>query len=97
MFLRLDPGGLGERLTGEGVRLILAALSRSAGLDHAVRPHGLRHHAITQLLDRTEGNVSKVAAFSRHKDIKTLMIYDDNRRDVGREMTRLLGEMTPEE
>lgn len=84
LFVRLDPGAITrQRLTGESVRLLVAALSRAAGLTKTVRPHGLRHHAITRALDLTHGNVRDVAQFSRHKDIKTLMVYDDRRKDVG--------------
>ena len=66
-------------------------LSRAAGLPGVVRPHGLRHGGITRALDLTHGNVRETARFSRHKDVRTLMVYDDNRTDVGGEITRLIG------
>jgi integrase/recombinase XerC len=92
LFVRLDPGrNLGGRLTGEAVRLIVAAIGRAAGLDRVSRPHGLRHQAITQALDLGR-DVRDVAKFSRHKDVRTLMIYDDSRRDVGGDIAKLLGE-----
>ena len=46
-----------------------------------VRPHGLRHAAITEALDRTNGNPREVMKFSRHKSIATVMVYDDQRLD----------------
>ena len=46
------------------------------------RPHGLRHSAITAALEATNGNIAEVMKFSRHKDPKVLMKYDDNRKDV---------------
>jgi len=46
------------------------------------RPHGLRHSAITAALEATNGNIDEVMRFSRHKDPKVLMTYDDNRKDV---------------
>lgn len=91
LFVRLDRGQAVRlaRLTGESVRRIVAALARLAGLD-GVRPHGLRHQAITAALDAGR-DIRDVAKFSRHKDIKTVLIYDDRRRDVGGEIAEELG------
>jgi integrase/recombinase XerC len=91
LFIRLDPGSQGERLTGEAVRRIVGELARRAGLARPVRPHGLRHAAITAALDAGR-DVRDVAQFSRHKDIRTLLIYDDRRQDIGGAITRLLGQ-----
>ena len=55
-----------------------------------IRPHGLRHKAITDALERTGGNVAAVAKFSRHKSVNVLMVYDDNRKDQGGQVARLL-------
>jgi integrase/recombinase XerC len=78
------------RLTGEAVRQIVAELGRKAGLKGPVRPHGLRHAAITRALDLGR-DVRDVAKFSRHRDVNTLMIYDDRRKDVGGEISAELG------
>lgn len=75
------PGINGRRLTGRGVGRIVAELARRAGLDH-VRPHGLRHAAITDALDRTGGDLRAVQKFSGHVNVQTLLIYDDARRDM---------------
>jgi integrase/recombinase XerC len=92
LFVRLDPGkNLGGRLTGEAVRLIVAGIAKLAGLDRVCRPHGLRHAAITEALDRGR-DVRDVAKFSRHKDVRTLLIYDDSRLDVGGDIARMLEE-----
>lgn len=48
---------------------------------HAARSHK-RHSAITAALEATNGNIAEVMKFSRHKDPKVLMKYDDNRKDV---------------
>jgi integrase/recombinase XerC len=84
VFVRLDhasddaePG----RLTGSGVWVIVARLAKDAGITGPVRPHGLRHSAVTAALDMTNGDVRRVQKFSRHAKLDTLMIYDDNRRD----------------
>jgi len=71
-------GRIGGRLTGDGVRYILATIGASVGVK--VRPHGLRHTAITALLD-SGADVRDVQKFSRHADLNTLLTYDDNRED----------------
>ena len=50
-------------------------------------PHGLRHAAITAALDLT-GDLQAVQRFSRHKDVRTLTVYDDNRQDLGGDVAR---------
>ena len=47
-----------------------------------VRPHGLRHTAITTALDASGGNIREAAKFSRHQRLETVLIYDDRRTDV---------------
>lgn len=94
LFVRLDPatGGRLEGLSGEAIRRIVLRLGRAAGLKKVVRPHGLRHQAITQVLDRNGGDIRAAARFSRHRDINTLARYDDNRQDLGGEMAKLISE-----
>jgi integrase len=46
-----------------------------------VRPHGLRHTAITAVLD-AGASTRDAQRFSRHKDPRTLLRYDDNRADL---------------
>ncbi len=49
-----------------------------------VRPHGLRHAAITQAIDaaaRKGLSIDEVRQFSRHKGIGTLLIYRDLREN----------------
>lgn len=58
------------------------------------RPHGLRHAAITQALDLTHGDVRAVMRYSRHQDMKTLAIYDDNRKDLAGDVARLVADST---
>jgi integrase/recombinase XerC len=54
------------------------------------RPHGVRHGAITTVLDLNGGDVRAAQRFSRHKDVRTLLRYDDNRQDLGGKMARLV-------
>ena len=93
LFTRLDNAGSGTgRLTGEAVRLIVKGLGARAGIERAVRPHGLRHQAITSVLAKTNGNLEAGMKFARHANPKTTMVYNDNRRDVAGEMARLVAE-----
>ena len=55
-----------------------------------VRPHGLRHLAITTALDRSNGDVRAVAKFSRHQDLRTLSRYRDNRPDLAGNVAALV-------
>ena len=57
-----------------------------AKLGDVIRPHGLRHAAITAALDETNGNVSAAREFSGHASVEVLMRYDDNREGVGGEV-----------
>ena len=90
MFSALDWASRGRRLTGMGLYLVVRQLGERAGL--RVRPHGLRHVAITRALDLTGGDIRSVQKFSRHKDVRLLQRYDDNRQDLGGAVARRLAE-----
>ena len=57
-------------------------MTLGAAVGLSVRPHGLRHAAITAALDLT-GDLRAVQRFSRHRDVRVLTRYDDNRADLG--------------
>jgi integrase/recombinase XerC len=57
-----------------------------------VRPHGLRHTAVTALLDAGVG-LREAPRFSRHADPRTLVRYGDNRADLAAELARTLSEL----
>jgi integrase/recombinase XerC len=80
LFVNFDRSGKGHRLTGAAVYHIVGWLGAKVGL--TVRPHGLRHLAITTALDRTNGDMRAVVKFSRHKDLRTLNRYRSNRSDL---------------
>jgi len=61
-----------------------------AALIGLVRPHGLRHAAITHALDVTGGDVRRVQKFSRHRDLRTLTVYDDNRQDIAGQVAAMV-------
>jgi integrase/recombinase XerC len=93
LFTALDFANSGHRLTGDGIRKIVVRHSEKAGIKKQMSPHRIRHSAITAALDATDGNVRKVQKLSRHKNLNTLMIYDDNRGRDQQDVTELLDEM----
>ena len=86
VFVNFDRASKGGRLTGSAVYFIVGSLGTEAGL--TVRPHGLRHLAITSALDLTKGDMRAVQKFSRHKDVRVLNAYDDNRQDLAGDVAR---------
>jgi integrase/recombinase XerC len=95
VFVRLDRGDDGAakaRLTCRSVNRVVGVLGRAAQLSRPVRPHGLRHEAITRALDATGGDVRAVRKFSRHRKIETLLAYDDNLRDLAGDVARLVAD-----
>ena len=87
LFIQVGKGGgvlAGRRLSGDGIHKILQTMG--AKLGSVIRPHGLRHAAITAALDESNGNVRAVREFSGHASMETLLVYDDNRKDVGGEV-----------
>lgn len=94
-----DPGplfhGLGGqrganlRITAMGVYRVVRKLGESVGV--RARPHGLRHAAITEALDRGQ-TIRAVQRFARHSTLQTLMIYDDNRQDMGGSVSLAISE-----
>jgi integrase/recombinase XerC len=101
LFVQVGKGGRvlsSKRLSGDGIHKILGTMGEKLG--GVIRPHGLRHAAITAALDETNGNVRAAREFSGHASVEVLMKYDDNRKDVGgevagkviRRIARLFGE-----
>jgi integrase/recombinase XerC len=78
------------RLSGEGLRHLVAGLGRKAGIK--VTPHGLRHLAITNVLDMGVG-IREAQRFSRHADPETLMKYNDNREDLAGKVAQQLEDL----
>jgi len=93
LFVALDFHNRGHRLTGDAIRKMVVRYCTKAGIKKTMSPHRIRHSAITAALDATDGNIRKVQKLSRHKQIDTLLIYDDNRGKDQQEITGLLDDM----
>ncbi|MDF5733607.1 MAG: tyrosine-type recombinase/integrase [Rhizonema sp. PD38] len=92
LFISLRPN-YGHRLTGDGIRKIIVGISQAAGISKTISPHKIRHSAVTAALDVTGGDVRSVQKLSRHADLNTLMIYDDNRAKAQGKITALLEDL----
>lgn len=86
LFCSFRNGVPQGRLTGDGLHDMMAKWG--VDLDILLRPHGLRHSAITDVLDRTNGNVRAARKFSGHANVETLIKYDDNRADMGGDLAK---------
>ena len=93
LFRNLDhrPDKADGRLTTRGIHWLVAGYGARIGITN-LRPHQLRHTAITQLSKRSNGNIPAIKAFSRHADANTVLIYVDNAKEEQKRMTELLEE-----
>jgi integrase/recombinase XerC len=102
LFMRLRKrtgpleGRLGPRMSGHDVWKMTRTRGREVLGDSEalapVRPHGLRHNATVRALDLTGGNVAGVGSLLRHRDIRLVQVYDDQRQDRGGKVAELLSE-----
>jgi integrase/recombinase XerC len=81
----------GRRLSGDDIYQILRSYGDAAGVK--ISPHRVRHSAITAFLDASGGDVRSAQSLSRHGDLKTLMIYDDNRQGLQGKASQALGDL----
>lgn len=88
LFLNCDRASKSTRLSRWGIAAVVRIAGNAAGV--RCRPHGLRHTAITEALVATNGDLTRVAVFSRHSDFRTLKIYDDRRRAADAEVAELV-------
>ena len=93
LFIALDNANYGKRLSGNGIYTTVDRLCIKAGIVKKMSPHRIRHSSITAALDATDGNIRKVQKLSRHKNINTVMTYDDNRSNHQEEMSQLLDDL----
>lgn len=88
LFIALDRRSRGTRLSTEAIYRLVRRAGERVGI--RARPHGLRHAATTDGLDLTNGDVRTVSRFTRHRDIRTVQIYDDGRHDQAGQVAGLL-------
>lgn len=90
LFINVDRAGKGQRLSANGLYRLIRRLGQDIGC--RLRPHALRHAAITVALDLTSGDVRNVAKFSSHRSLETVLLYDDARTDAAGEIAKMVAE-----
>ncbi len=94
LFLNLDRAHKGDgRITGKSIYRLVRGLGEKVGVK--TRPHGIRHSAVTEAVKKAQRNgmdLEEVLDFSRHKDVRTLMIYRDRERNVQGKLSELVAE-----
>ena len=93
LFIAVDNANYGKRLSGNAIYTMVDRLCIAAGIPKKMSPHRIRHSAITAALDASSGNIRRVQKLSRHKDINTVMTYDDNRSNHQEQMSQLLDDL----
>ena len=81
-----------KRLSDAGVYLMVRGYAEKIGIKRTFSPHRMRHSAITQALDQGIP-MREMQSFSRHKDVRTLSIYDDKRKDFQGKVSGILAGM----
>ncbi|MFQ5812878.1 MAG: site-specific tyrosine recombinase [Anaerolineae bacterium] len=71
--LFLNPRG--ERLTRQGLWLIIKDYAERAGLDPDISPHTIRHSFATHMLESNEATLVDIQQFLGHANISTTQIY----------------------
>ncbi|MBC8103291.1 MAG: tyrosine-type recombinase/integrase [Cytophagales bacterium] len=97
LFLNFDRAKKGDgRLSPHSLYRTVRARGEEAGIKTA--PHGLRHTAITEAIKAAQRNgigLEEVLDFSRHQDVKVMMIYRDRERNVQGRLSALVAETAP--
>lgn len=89
-FSRAYPG---HRLNASSVDRMVSTKAKQAGIKKRISPHRLRHSSITSFLDASGGNVRAAQRLSRHTNLNTLQVYDDNRQDLQGEASEILASL----
>lgn len=89
LFTNLDPGHPRGRLSPTSLYRMVRSRGNAAGIK-GLRPHKLRHAAITRALELTNGNTAAVSELSGHLSQEVLKIYNDNRRQHGKDVADAL-------
>ena len=90
LFVVLTNRKRGAPMTGDAIYRIVRARAQRFGWH--IRPHGLRHGAITTLIERSNGNVAMAQAFAGHASPSTTTRYIDNLNDLAGQGVRLLAD-----
>lgn len=75
LFTSESHNRTGERLTTRSVRKIVKGVLDNLGIENST--HGFRHYFTTNLIKNYQGNLLKVAHYTRHRSLEMLQVYND--------------------
>jgi len=84
-----------SRITNRGMTFLIRDLGKRIGIK--LHPHKLRHTAITEACKvacEVGMPIEEVLDFSRHKDLRTLLIYRDREENVQLQLSQLVSRRT---
>jgi integrase/recombinase XerC len=101
LFVRIRAGNLvtGDRLLADGIYRVIYALGVAVGSSRKVRPHGIRHTAITAATRAARAahlGLEAVMAFSDHKNVQTLKHYLDEEDGLQRQVSAMVAAQVAE-
>jgi len=76
LFVSNSNNSRNARITTRGLRLIIKKILGGLEINKGV--HGFRHYFTTTLLKNYQGNLLRVAQYTRHRSLEMLQVYNDN-------------------
>jgi integrase len=76
LFVSNSNNSRNARITTRGLRLIIKKVLKDLDIEKSV--HGFRHYFTTTLLKNYQGDLLRVAQYTRHKSLEMLQVYNDN-------------------
>ncbi|MCW6038960.1 tyrosine-type recombinase/integrase [Spirulina subsalsa FACHB-351] len=93
LFSSLNRGTVGRPLHPASLERIVRLIAQQAGISKRISPLRLRHASITAFLDASGGNIRTAQRLSRHAQLETLQMYDDNRQEMQQEASSILANL----
>lgn len=95
LFVRVRNGRFvtNERLCGDGIYRIVVELGKQIKAPRKIRPHGIRHTAIsaaTRAARAAHLGLEAVMAFSDHQNVQTLKFYLDEEDGMQRQVAQMV-------
>jgi len=79
LFVSNSNNGRGKRLTTKSVRVVVTKLFKDLNIEGKT-VHGCRHFFTTTLIKQFGGNLLDVMAYTRHKSVEMIVVYNDRIR-----------------
>jgi len=76
LFVSNSNNSKNVRITTRGLRMIIKKVLKDLDIFKCV--HGFRHYFTTTLLKNYQGNLLRVAQYTRHRSLEMLQVYNDN-------------------